>query len=84
MLFHNVWFLCVLLMFRSQIDEWLEHAPVFSSGSAVEIENACKNLDDFLQSRNFLVGYSFSIADVAIWSGLAGRSSDNTYLCHLI
>ncbi|XP_062171686.1 glutamate--tRNA ligase, cytoplasmic-like [Alnus glutinosa] len=53
-----------------QIDEWLEHAPVFSSGSA--FENACKNLDDFLQSRTFLVGYSFSIADVAIWSGLAG------------
>lgn len=72
MLFHNVWFLSVSLMFRSQIDEWLEHAPVFSSGSA--FENACKNLDDFLQSCTFLVGYSFSIADVAIWSGLAGRS----------
>jgi hypothetical protein len=72
MLFDNIWFGYVLLMFCSQIDEWLEHAPVFSLGSA--FENACKHLDDFLQSRTFLVGYSLSIADVAIWSGLAGRS----------
>ncbi|GLT67632.1 hypothetical protein SLA2020_399250 [Shorea laevis] len=69
-LFHNIWFRSVLLMFCSQIEEWLEYAPAFSSGSA--FENACKHLDDFLQSRTFLVGYSLSIADVAIWSGLAG------------
>lgn len=53
-----------------QIDEWLEYAPVFSLGPA--FENACKHVDDFLQSRTFLVGYCFSIADVAIWSALAG------------
>ena len=56
----------------SQIDEWLEYAPVFSLGPA--FENACKYVDDFLQSRTFLVGYCFSIADVAIWSTLAGTT----------
>ncbi|KAK1277337.1 hypothetical protein QJS04_geneDACA015752 [Acorus gramineus] len=53
-----------------QIDEWIEDAAKFSSGS--EFEDACLNVDGFLSLRTFLVGYSLSIADVAIWSGLAG------------
>ncbi|KAK9920119.1 hypothetical protein M0R45_028680 [Rubus argutus] len=54
----------------AQIVEWLEYAPVLSVGSA--FENACKHLDEYLGSRTFLVHRSFSIADIAIWSGLAG------------
>ncbi|KAM0951971.1 putative glutamate--tRNA ligase [Dioscorea sansibarensis] len=53
-----------------QIDEWLEYAPIFSSGS--EFETACSHVDAHLALRTFLVGYSLSIADVSIWSGLAG------------
>lgn len=53
-----------------QIDEWLEYAPTFSTGS--EFENACCYVDGILLQRTFLVGYSLSIADIAIWSGLAG------------
>ncbi|QCE07199.1 glutamate--tRNA ligase, cytoplasmic [Vigna unguiculata] len=54
----------------SQIDEWLEYAPILSSGPA--FENACKYIDEYLEKRTFLVGYSLSIADIAIWAGLAG------------
>ncbi|PRQ42562.1 putative glutamate--tRNA ligase [Rosa chinensis] len=54
----------------AQIVEWLEYAPVLSVGSA--FENACKHLDEYLGSRTFLVDHSFSMADIAIWSGLAG------------
>lgn len=54
----------------SQIDEWLEYAPIFSSGA--QFESACLHVDGYLASRTFLVGYSISIADVALWSGLAG------------
>ncbi|OWM72358.1 glutamate--tRNA ligase, cytoplasmic [Punica granatum] len=54
----------------SQIDEWLEYAPVLSSGS--EFENVCKYIDEYLEKRTFILGHSLSIADVAIWSGLAG------------
>ncbi|POO04137.1 Glutamyl-tRNA synthetase, archaeal/eukaryotic cytosolic [Trema orientale] len=53
-----------------QIDEWLEYAPVLSSGSA--FETACKYVDSYLEGRTFLVGNFLSIADIAIWSGLAG------------
>uniref|UniRef100_A0A1J3FK10 glutamate--tRNA ligase n=1 Tax=Noccaea caerulescens TaxID=107243 RepID=A0A1J3FK10_NOCCA len=54
----------------SQIDEWVDYATVFSSGS--EFENACNRVDKHLETRTFLVGHSLSIADVAIWSALAG------------
>ena len=55
-----------------KIDEWLEYAPIFSSGS--EFETACSHVDAHLALRTFLVGYSLSIADVSIWSGLAGNA----------
>ncbi|KAG6750325.1 hypothetical protein POTOM_044813 [Populus tomentosa] len=55
----------------SQIDQWLDYAPVLSVGS--EFENACNFIDNYLQSRTFLVEHSLSIADIAIWSGLAGN-----------
>ncbi|KAK4402069.1 Glutamate--tRNA ligase, cytoplasmic [Sesamum angolense] len=54
----------------SQIDEWLEYAPIFGSGS--EFEGACSFVDEYLLQNTFLVGNSLSIADVAVWVGLAG------------
>ncbi|EXC31017.1 putative glutamate--tRNA ligase [Morus notabilis] len=54
----------------AQIDEWLEYAPIFSLGSA--FESACKYVDDYLLGRTFLVTHSLTIADIAIWSLLAG------------
>ncbi|KAL5828019.1 hypothetical protein ACOSQ3_019850 [Xanthoceras sorbifolium] len=53
-----------------QIDEWLEYAPVFLTGS--EFETACNYVDKYLEKRTFLVGDCLSIADIAIWSALAG------------
>lgn len=53
-----------------QIDEWLEYAPIFSSGS--EYEGACKYVDGYLLHRTFLIGHSLSVADITIWSYLAG------------
>ncbi|KAG0454808.1 hypothetical protein HPP92_024100 [Vanilla planifolia] len=54
----------------AQIDEWLEYAMVFSSGS--QFASACMHVDDHLALRTLLVGYNLSIADIAIWSSLAG------------
>ncbi|GJU07365.1 glutamate--tRNA ligase, cytoplasmic [Tanacetum coccineum] len=52
----------------SQIDEWLDYAPIFSSGS--EYEGAYKLVDGYLLQHTFLVGHSLSVADIAIWSYL--------------
>ncbi|KAL6494443.1 hypothetical protein OROGR_031243 [Orobanche gracilis] len=54
----------------SQIDEWIDYAPVLGSGS--EFEAACGFINEYLLQNTFLVGNSLSIADVAIWTGLAG------------
>ncbi|CAM8897235.1 unnamed protein product [Rhodiola kirilowii] len=54
----------------SQIDEWLDYSPALASGPDFEI--ACSYLDNYLLQRTLFVGYSFSIADIAIWAGLAG------------
>ncbi|KAL6850474.1 hypothetical protein ACP4OV_021101 [Aristida adscensionis] len=54
----------------AHVDQWLEYAPVILSGS--EFETACSFLDGYLTSRTFLVGYSLSIADIVVWSNLAG------------
>jgi len=54
----------------TQIDEWLEYANVFSARA--EFERSCTYLDNYLSLRTFLVGDSLSVADIAVWSGLAG------------
>jgi glutamyl-tRNA synthetase len=57
-------------MILFQIDEWVEYATVFSAGA--EFEKSCTYVDNHLSLRTFLVGYSLSVADIAVWSGLAG------------
>jgi glutathione S-transferase len=68
--------LCLFLFSESlfinlQVAEWLEYAPMFLSGS--EFENACSFVDGYLTSRTFLVGHGLTIADIAVWSNLAGK-----------
>ncbi|CAA6659634.1 unnamed protein product [Spirodela intermedia] len=53
-----------------EIDMWLDYVSTLSSGA--EFEAACANIDGYLLLRTFLVGYSISVADIVIWSGLAG------------
>ena len=60
-----------MLLIKLQVVEWLEYAPIFLSGS--EFENACSFVDGYLASRTFLVGHELTIADIAVWSNLAGK-----------
>ncbi|KAG8088618.1 hypothetical protein GUJ93_ZPchr0010g8011 [Zizania palustris] len=57
--------------------EWLEYAPTFLSGSGFEV--ACSFIDGYLTSRTFLVGPGLTIADIAVWSNLAGIGQLNGY-----
>ncbi|CAH9067661.1 unnamed protein product [Cuscuta europaea] len=56
----------------AQIDEWLDYVPAFASGS--EFQGACGYVDQFLLQHTFLVGNNLSIADIAVWSSLAGAA----------
>ncbi|GKA72064.1 glutamate--tRNA ligase, cytoplasmic, partial [Tanacetum coccineum] len=55
----------------SQINEWLDYTPIFSSGS--EYEGACKLVDGYLLQHTLLVGRNLSVADIALWLYLAGK-----------
>ncbi|KMT16328.1 hypothetical protein BVRB_3g054760 [Beta vulgaris subsp. vulgaris] len=55
-----------------QVDEWLDYIPIFYQAS--EFEAACSYADAFLSTSSFLVGFDFSIADIALWSALSGTS----------
>ncbi|KAJ1283293.1 hypothetical protein BS78_03G117300 [Paspalum vaginatum] len=54
----------------AHVDQWLEYAPVILSGS--EFEASCSFIDRYLACRTLLVGYSLSVADIAVWSNIAG------------
>ncbi|GAB2224372.1 hypothetical protein Drorol1_Dr00005127 [Drosera rotundifolia] len=53
-----------------KIDEWVDYTQIFSSGS--DFETACAYVDSYLLKRTFLVAHDVSIADIALWSALAG------------
>jgi len=61
----------LMLSINLQVVEWLDYAPTFFSGS--EFENACSFVDGYLASRTFLVGHGLTVADIAVWSNLAGK-----------
>jgi hypothetical protein len=72
--FHDLFFILnseLMLSINLQVVEWLDYAPTFFSGS--EFENACSFVDGFLASRTFLVGHGLTVADIAVWSNLAGK-----------
>jgi glutathione S-transferase len=60
-----------LLLINVQVVEWLEYAPTFFSAS--EFENACSFVDGYLGSRTFLAGHGLTIADLTVWSNIAGE-----------
>ncbi|PNW76392.1 hypothetical protein CHLRE_11g467547v5 [Chlamydomonas reinhardtii] len=50
-----------------QVDQWLDQAGAITP-AALEAQAAA--LNDFLQLRTFLVGYSLTLADLAVWGAL--------------
>lgn len=53
-----------------QIDMWLDYLPILDKGS--EFEAGCSYLDTYFLTNTFLVGTDVSIADIFLWSALAG------------
>ncbi|GFR43005.1 hypothetical protein Agub_g4005 [Astrephomene gubernaculifera] len=53
-----------------QVDQWLETATGIVSGATLEAQ--CVALNDYLALRTFLVGYSLTLADLAVWGQLQG------------
>ena len=53
------------------MDQWLEFVPHLVTGGG--LEPACATVNEALALRTYLVGYSLSPADIAVWGQLQGE-----------
>lgn len=53
------------------MDQWLENSATLVPGPGLEAQ--CAAVDQFLALRTFMVGYSLTIADLAVWGQLQGE-----------
>lgn len=58
---------------HAQVDQWLEFAPHLVTGGG--LAPACMTVNEALSLRTFLVGYSLTIADIAVWAQLQSARS---------
>lgn len=56
-----------------QVDQWLDVTAQVVSG--LGFEPMCVSINNYLSLRTFLVGYTFTVADVALWGQLQGNWS---------
>ena len=56
----------------TQIDYWIDYATQNASAGA-NFEAVCNGINDYLALRSFIVGYSVSAADLALWGQLQGE-----------
>ena len=62
----------------TQIDYWIDYATQNASAGA-NFEAVCNGINDYLALRSFIVGYSVSSADLALWGQLQGESEGMMY-----
>ena len=58
---------------HSQVDQWLEFAPHLVTGGGLQA--ACMTVNEALALRTYLVGYTLTIADIAVWAQLQSARS---------
>ena len=59
------------------MDYWVDYASA-SVSAGVTFEPVCGKIDEFLALRTYLVGYTLTVADLALWGQLQGK------LCKLV
>ncbi|GKE26622.1 hypothetical protein Tco_1442006, partial [Tanacetum coccineum] len=64
----------------SQIDEWLDYAPIFSSGS--EYEGACKLADGYLLQHNVSMMADFTLRWARALREISGRLQQSPFWSH--
>jgi glutamyl-tRNA synthetase len=56
-----------------QEEEWLSRVHEYTPLNFKAVEGPLQRLDSYLVLRSFLVGYSLSAPDIAIWGALRGN-----------
>ena len=60
-----------------KVQEWLERIPSFLPTDFKTVEEPMLELDSHLTLRSYLVGYSLTVADLAIWGAIRGNKVAN-------
>ncbi|KAF1809174.1 glutamyl-tRNA synthetase [Eremomyces bilateralis CBS 781.70] len=55
------------------VDEWVERSKNFANAKSKEFRPALAELDKHLTLRSYMVGYSLTLADVAVWATIRGN-----------
>ena len=55
-----------------QIKEWLGRTAKFASSDFKSVEGPLLELDAHLTLRSYIVGYTLTIADIAVWGAIRG------------
>ncbi|PGH18885.1 glutamate-tRNA ligase [Polytolypa hystricis UAMH7299] len=58
---------------RAQVDEWIKRAAALRPLDFKALEHPMKELESHLTLRSFIVGYSLTMADLAVWGTLRGN-----------
>ena len=57
----------------AQVNEWLSRLIAFVPNDFKSLEPALLELDSHLLSRSYVVGYSLTVADIAVWGVIRGN-----------
>jgi glutamyl-tRNA synthetase len=55
----------------THIDYWVDYS-VKNVAAGANFEAVCHGINDYLALRTYLVGYSLTVADIALWGQLQG------------
>ncbi|KAI9829660.1 MAG: hypothetical protein M1819_006031 [Sarea resinae] len=61
-------------------NEWISRASAFTSPDFKSVENPLAELDAHLTLRSHIVGYTLSVADLAVWGALRGNRAAVSYV----
>ncbi|KAK2765452.1 hypothetical protein FQN54_008305 [Arachnomyces sp. PD_36] len=58
---------------KDQVSEWISRAADLTACDFKSLEQPLLELDDHLTLRSFIVGHSFTLADIAVWGSVRGN-----------
>ncbi|KAJ9191282.1 hypothetical protein DTO164E3_8909 [Paecilomyces variotii] len=58
---------------RNEVDEWLHRSADFAVPNFKSLEQPMKEFESHLALRSYVVGYSLTLADLAVWGALRGN-----------
>lgn len=57
---------------HQQVDYWVDYSAA-SIVTGSNLENVLVSINEYLALRTYFIGYSLSLADVAVWGQLQGK-----------